>query len=30
FAPSLTLDNHDPLSGIPGYKSIPVELEPSN
>lgn len=26
----LTLDNHDPLSGIPGYKSIPVELEPSN
>ncbi|EPD4280427.1 hypothetical protein ACTBWL_006062, partial [Escherichia coli] len=24
------LDNHDPLSGIPGYKSIPVELEPSN
>ncbi|HAJ5587704.1 TPA: molybdopterin dinucleotide binding domain protein, partial [Escherichia coli] len=25
-----TLDNHDPLSGIPGYKSIPVELEPSN
>ncbi|EPD1636987.1 hypothetical protein ACR6L5_004891, partial [Escherichia coli] len=23
-------DNHDPLSGIPGYKSIPVELEPSN
>ncbi|WP_374189645.1 hypothetical protein, partial [Escherichia marmotae] len=22
--------NHDPLSGIPGYKSIPVELEPSN
>lgn len=26
----LTLDNHDPLSGIHGYKSIPVELEPSN
>lgn len=26
----LTLDNHDPLSGIPSYKSIPVELEPSN
>ena len=22
----LTLDNHDPLSGIPGYKSIPVDL----
>ncbi|WP_409246373.1 hypothetical protein, partial [Escherichia coli] len=30
IATSLTLDNHDPLSGIPGYKSIPVELEPSN
>lgn len=30
FMATVLLDNHDPLSGIPGYKSIPVELEPSN